>query len=133
MAPRERFELSSAVLETVVLPLNYRDIGGSYGNRTRIFGSTVRYNSHYTNEPYWHSTRDSNSYQRFRRPLHCPVVLCEYIGSPGGNRTRKTGVLSAVHMPVLLRDYVGLLRGIRTGSFTGLSRLRVPFRHEDRF
>ena len=74
----------------------------------------------------WHPHEDSNSDKRFRRPLHCPVVLCEYIGSPGGNRTRKTGVLSAVHMPVLLRDYVGLLRGIRTHIFRILSSARMP-------
>ena len=73
MAPRERVELSSAVLETVVLPLNYRDIGGSYGNRTRVFGSTVRYNSHYTNEPGWQPLQDLNLHLRNQNPASCQL------------------------------------------------------------
>ena len=33
----------------------------------------------------WHSHEDSNSDTRFRRPLHCPVVLCECVWCASGD------------------------------------------------
>lgn len=48
----------------------------------------------------WHSHEDSNSDTRFRRPLHCPVVLCECVWcASGGFEPRKTRGLNPPHLP----------------------------------
>ena len=58
-----------AVLETGVLAVElsgHMVYGGLSGNRTRIFGLTSRYNSRYTNRPYWCSEQVLSL-----RPLVC--------------------------------------------------------------
>ena len=71
----------------------------------------------------WHSHEDSNSDPRFRRPLHCPVVLCEYFGISGEIRTRNFTVLSRLRLPFRHEDIFGDASGDRTL----ISRLRVWF------
>lgn len=76
----------------------------------------------------WHSHEDSNSDTRFRRPLHCPVVLCEYYWYlRRESNPQKTRILSPSHTPVLLRRYVGIPERTRTSNFTDLNRLRLPY------
>lgn len=53
-----------------------------------LFSCTEMYLLPFAYHLCWHSHEDSNSDTRFRRPLHCPVVLCECIwcASPDSNR-----------------------------------------------
>ena len=129
-------------------------VGDSQGNRTHIFGETVRCNSLYTNEPYsWWAGRDLNSrsqrQQFYRLPalnrLHTYPYISKnnrsysvivFFGDGEGNRTPVTAVKGRclnrlTNGPYVLagrpvrRDF-GSGTKIRTRDTTGMNRVLWP-------
>lgn len=66
-------------------------------------------------------------------PVPNSVTRTSRNGLPGGDRTRITRILSAVRMPFPAPGEYGVPTRIRTGNQTLLRRLRMPFRHRDKW